>query len=180
MNLKWLFGTAILATIVFFGVVYFGMKYNWVGSSTPTAANKINIKLKAKDNSQSKITSASKLVKNSESPRNVAGPELIDEEAMDNSEGINTLGSSELTIDEIVSQCQRMSQSIGVPELKIEQAVIECVDRNSRHLTTQKPEGGRDTLVREQCNIAIAQNDLLSTEEIKMLVDECVASMTPR
>lgn len=177
MNLKWLFGTAVLATIVFFGVVYFGMKYNWVGSSTQTTAN---IKLKAKDNTQSKTIKASKLVNNSESPRNVSGPELIDEEALDNSEGIITLGSSELTIDEIVSQCQRMSQSIGVPGLKIEQVVIECVNRNSRHLTTQIPEGERDTLVREQCNIAIAQNDLLSSEEIKMLVDECVASMAPR
>jgi hypothetical protein len=111
---------------------------------------------------------------------NNPAPELIDEEITDSSfESSTLLNPSDLTIEQVVAQCQRLSESIGVPKLKLEQAMTECVDRNSSHLTSPEPLGERDTLVREQCIIAVSQSELLSNEEIKMLVDECVASMTP-
>ena len=175
MNLKWLFGTGLLATVIFFGVIYFGMKYDWVNGSSPSAAKTNNqIKLKI-DKSQDTPSLTPKTLEKSDSS---AGLELIDEEVVESIDSLDSLGSSDLSIEDIVAQCQRMSQTIGVPESKLEQAIIECVDRNSRHLTNEKPVDDREMRVREQCNIAITQKDLLSNEEIKMLVDECVASMT--
>ena len=176
MNLKWLFGTGLLATVIFFSVVYFGMKYNWVSGSNPSAStNSKQNKLKI-DKSQNTL---SRLPETLEKKDSSAGLELIDEEPTEPTEGLSNLGSSELAIEDIVAQCQRLSQSVGIPESKLEQAIIECVDRNSRHLTTENPANERDERIREQCNIAITQKDLLSDEEVKMLVDECAASMTP-
>ncbi len=177
MNLKWLFGTGLLAIVIFFSAVYLGMKYNWITGSNPSTTNsntqiKLTIdKNKEVDNQRPKVT-----LENSDSS---AGLTLIDEEIIEPVSAIDNLGSSDLAIEDIVAQCQRLSQSVGIPESKLEQAIIECVDRNSGHLTTEKPvDDERDQRVREQCNIAITQKDLLSSEEIKMLVDECVASMT--
>ena len=151
------------------------MKYDWVNGSSPSAAKTNNqIKLKV-DKSQDIPSPTPKALEKSDSS---AGLELIDEEIVESLGSINSLGSPDLTIENIVAQCQRMSQSVGIPESKLEQAIIECVDRNSKHLTTEKPVDDRDMRVREQCNIAITQKDLLSDEEVKMLVDECVASMT--
>lgn len=175
MNLKWLFGTGLLATVIFFSVIYFGMKYNWVTGSSPSNANNSQIRLKVDKTQDSQKNQHTKALEKSDGS---AGLELIDEEIVEPLESINSLGSTDLTIEDIVAQCQRMSQSVGIPESKLEQAIIECVDRNSRHLNAETPLDEREMRVREQCNIAITQKDLLSTEEVKMLVDECVASMT--
>lgn len=169
MNLKWLFWTGLLAITVFFGAIYLGMKYGWMSGSTPSPATSLSKK--------PPVTQPSVETKSSEpmAAGNGINPELVDE-ADEQDEKI--LDSSGLTIEEVVSQCQNLSQSIGVPELKLEQAISECVDRNSKHLTEEGlSTDKRGTLIREQCNAAITQKELLSNEEIKMLVDECVASM---
>ena len=177
MNLKWLFGTGLLAIVIFFSAVYLGMKYNWISGSNPSTANS-NTQIKLKIDKNEEIDNQRPIVA-LENLDSSAGLALIDEEVIEPVSAIDNLGSSDLTIEDIVAQCQRLSQSVGIPESKLEQAIIECVDRNSGHLTTEKPvDDERNQRVREQCNIAITQKDLLSSEEIKMLVDECVASMT--
>lgn len=179
MKLKWLFWTGLLATVVFFGAIYFGMKYNWIsGSQSDSAKSKPAAVKPFKQNPEiSQVNTSSNMTRISSSLGNGVDPELIDE--IETTGDQRTLDTLDLTIEEVVSQCQSLSQSIGVPEQSMEQAVSECVDRNSQHLTTEDNSlDERGALIREQCNIAITQKDLLSSEEIKMLVDECVASMS--
>ena len=179
MNLKWLFWTGLLAIIVFFSAIYFGIKYDWVSSNSDSNSRMIEKSLDTKAHiTQSGSTTEAEKQSISESPSNGVEPELIDE--IDVSEEEKILGAADLTIEEVVSQCQSLSESIGIPQEKLEQAISECVDRNSWHLSTDDKavDTERAMLIREQCNVAITQKDLLSTEEIKLLVDECVASMS--
>jgi len=179
MNLRWVFWTGLLAFLVFFSVVYFGIKYDWVGGSTPSTSTSNQLK---ELNSDTKLHTEGSQKDLTEPPSsankgNGVSPELIDEAAVD-VEG-NALGSPNLTIEEVVTACQNVSESIGVPEDRTEQAVSECVDRNSRHLTAgNKTASQREVMIKEQCRVAITQKQLLSENEIKMLVDECFASMT--
>lgn len=178
MKLKWLFWTGMFAIGVFFSVVYFGMKYNWVSGSKPALTTTL-LNENEKTSSPAIATDQADETLSSVSSEGANGknPVLIDEVVT--TEKTNLLGSAELTIQEVVAQCQSLSETIGVPEAKLEQAISECVDRNSKHLGVQDDKvDSRELLVREQCDIAITQKDLLSNEEIKMLVDECVASMS--
>lgn len=177
MSLKWLFWTGLLSLAIFLGVVYFGIKYNWVSSAKPSDSRAAQQSTQTKPKVPTQITQ----VKNKEPALgNGVDPELIDE--IDISEPDLTLGSSALSIEEIVDQCQRLSTSIGVPTHQLDQSISECIDRNSQHLNNEGIPGDtgdseRERLIREQCDVAITQKELLSAEEVKMLVDECVATM---
>ncbi len=179
MNLKWLFWTGLLAIIVFFSAVYFGIKYDWINSQSEPK-NTAEIKLSSEPEMKNSSSARTKILGRSESSGSGGlKPELIDEE-VSTSEESKVLGSSELSIEEVVSQCQILSETIGVPQEKLEQSISECVDRNSGHLSAEGDpvDNQRATMIREQCNMAITQKELLSNEEIKLLVDECVASMS--
>ena len=169
MKLKSLLLTGIIAVFVFIGAVYFGMKYNWVNEAEPKFTS-----------SQSSNTFPTPQVSSTSEPNPTIGnglkPELIDETPI-SIEG-QSLGSSQLTIEEVVSQCHDIATSVGIPEQQFEQAVIECIDRNSSHLKSEQVEvDERALVIREQCDLAITQREFLSPEEVKMLVDECIASM---
>ena len=165
--------------MLFFSVVYFGMKYNWVNGSPSTSRSKSDTTLQIpQTNNQDNVTTSNNSTQeNAISPdSNIKKPELIDEAELSSE---RLLGDSTLTIEEVVSQCQSRSAAVGIPDEKLEQAIIECVDRNSSHLLTDSSEHSDGSkLIREQCNMAITQKELLSDDEIKMLVDECVASMS--
>ncbi|PWR00499.1 hypothetical protein [Leucothrix pacifica] len=173
MKLKSLLLTGIIAALVFICVVYFGIKYNWVNEAEPKFVSSQTI-----DSAPSSDTSTQSLDsrQNASQTGNGVKPELIDETPI-TIEG-QSLGSSQLSIEEVVSQCHDIATSVGIPEQQFEQAVIECIDRNSTHLQTETVEiDERAMRIREQCDLAITQRDLLSPEEVKILVDECVASM---
>ena len=173
MKLKSLLWTGLVAVLVFVGVVYFGMKYNWINEAKPKYTSSQSGGQKTSSPSPS---SGAFNHQGIEEAGNGVKPELIDEVPVV-VEG-QALGSSQLTIEEVVSQCHDIATSVGIPEQQFEQAVIECIDRNSSHLKSEQVEiDERATRIREQCDLAITQKELLSTEEIKMLVDECVASM---
>lgn len=174
MKLKSLFWTGFIAVFVFFAVVYFGIKYNWVNEAKPKYTSSETAK---QPKSPSLITPTSTDQKLTNQTGNGIKPELIDETPVI-VEG-QLLNSPELTIEEVVSQCHDIATSVGIPEQQFEQAVIECIDRNSDHLKHGNIEvDERAVRVREQCSLAITpQRDLLSEEEIKILTDECVASM---
>ena len=172
MKLKSLLLTGIIAVLVFIGVVYFGMKYNWVNEAEPKFTSSQSNK--TPNTTAPQTTSTSELT--STTGGNGVKPELIDETPI-SVEG-QALGSSQLTIEEVVSQCHDIATSVGIPEQQFEQAVIECIDRNSAHLKSESVEIDERALrIREQCDLAITQRELLSPEEVKMLVDECIASM---
>jgi len=171
MTLKSIFWTTIVAVIVFFVAVYLGMKYNWVQDAKPKLATSANVE-------QTNTIGSVSLEKTEPLKRevNAKSPELIDEPASKNSTSL-TLGSSELSIESVVSQCQSLTQSVGIPEAQVEQAMLECIERNSGHLTVENSAlDDQSQVIRERCNSAITQRELLSEEEIKMLLDECVAS----
>ena len=180
MSLKWIFWTGLLAVLVFFGVIYFGIKYEWVGGSRPTSSQTKTLQ-PPKPESKTRSASASYLTENvSGDIGNGVNPELIDEAEAILEERV--LGVDDLTIEEVVSQCQQLSETIGVPLDRLDQSISECVDRNSTHLSSDaennQSQDERDLMIREQCEVAITQKDLLSAYEVKMLVDECVASMS--
>lgn len=171
MTLKSIIWTCVIAICVFFTAIYFGMKYNWVEDTEPN--------LSIGDKAEQTNTTGSVFLE-STSPlaidKNAKSPELIDEPAA--TKDPISLGSLELTIEDIVAQCQALTTSVGIPEAQEEQAMMECINRNSAHLSNSEAElDEKYELVRSECNTAIEpQRDLLSDEEIKMLVDECVAS----
>ena len=179
MSLKWIFWTGLLAVLVFFGVIYFGIKYEWVGQSRPTSSQ-TKTRLTPKPETKMQPASASYLTDNASGDiGNGVNPELIDEAERIPEERV--LGVDDLTIEEIVSQCQQLSESIGVPLDSLDQSISECINRNSTHLARDEDDQSQDEraiMIREQCNVAITQKDLLSAYEVKMLVDECVASMS--
>lgn len=173
MKLKSFLWTGLIAVFVFFSVVYFGMKYNWVDEAKPKYTSSETMK-KAEDtllaNPKASIHESMSQMGNG------LEPELIDEVPV--AVKSQTLGSTNLTIEEVVSKCHDIATSVGIPELQFEQAVIECIDRNSFHLKHEQSElNERAMRIQEQCNLAITQRELLSEEEIKILTDECVASM---
>ncbi|PWQ98490.1 hypothetical protein [Leucothrix arctica] len=171
MTLKSIIWTIIIAVCVFFAAIYFGMKYNWVEDAEPKLSISDSVK-------QSDTTGSVSLEK---APlftpdKNAKIPELIDEPIATDKNPIS-LGSLDLTIEDIVSECQSLTQSVGIPEAQIEQATMECINRNSAHLTQNEPDvDDKYMAVLEECESAISQLESLSQEEIKMLVDECVAS----
>ena len=173
MKLKSLLWTGLIAVLVFVGVVYFGIKYNWINQAEPKySSSHSENKTQTSSSPSSQVLSSESI----EQTGNGIKPELIDEipVAIES----QTLGSSGLTIEEVVSQCHDIATSVGIPEQQFEQAVIECIDRNSAHLKSEQIElDERAIRIREQCDLAITQRELLSTEEVKMLIDECVASM---
>lgn len=177
MKLKSFFWTGLIAVLLFFLVVYLGIKYDWVNEAEP--------KFPAKHQSTSSTPQATQQSAASEAPQpaavtgNGSEPELVEEPlAEPDATDSPLLGSTALGIEDIVTQCQNIATSVGIPAQQFDQAVLECIDRNSGHLQeTQNVIDERTLRIREQCDLAITQRDLLSVEEIKMLVDECVASM---
>ena len=103
-------------------------------------------------------------------------PVLIDEPEQIN-HAVMTLGSLALSIEDIVSECQTLTQSVGIPSAQVEEAMMECINRNSSHLTQN--DSALDEKMKEvqrQCDANITQRELLSEEEVKILLDECIAS----
>lgn len=173
MKLKSLLWTVLLAIVVFFSVVYFGIKYNWVHQASPKYTQSEAVQ--GFENKGLPLPSETPTTTNREN--NGPKARLIGEKPL-TPEAPMTLGSDTLTIEEVVSQCHDLASSVGMPSQRFDQAVMECVNRNSTHLTGDNTVfNERDIRVREQCELAITQKELLSTEEIKILTDECVASM---
>ena len=171
MSLKSIIWTVVIAAFTFFIAVYLGMKYNWVEDAEPKLLSSANVKQTDATGSVSlKNTTSLALDKNAKKPILIDEPMTTDKDPI-------LLGSLNLSIEDIVSQCQALTQSVGIPDPQIEQAMTECINRNSTHLTQNSLTGNEKTkVIEEQCNSAITQRELLSQEEIKMLLDECVAS----
>jgi len=173
MSLKSIIWTAAIAVIVFFITVSLGIKYNWVQSAEPKLHTSATVE------KTDTIGSVSLEKANSFAlDKSIKAPELIDEPLEANTHS-TYLGSTDLSIEDIVSRCQALTQSVGIPEAKVEQAMMECINRNSTHLVNNEFTADKNeklNLLQEQCDSAITQRDLLSPEEVKMLLDECVAS----
>lgn len=171
MSLKSIIWTTAIAVFVFFSAVYLGMKYNWVEDAEPKLSTSANVKQTDTTGSVS-LQATDRLTLD----KNTKAPALIDEPVKADGDQIS-LGSTDLSIEDIVSQCQALTQSVGIPEAQVEQAMMECINRNSLHLTQNEfTLDEKSKMIREQCDSAITQRELLSQEEIKMLLDECVAS----
>lgn len=181
MKFKWIFWTLVIAAIVFFSVVYFGIKYNWVNQAAPKYPTSDSVKQTDTTGTLPlgvpTIENDGQATTTAPNSGNGVKPELLDEEpvAIDS----QILGSASLNIEQIVDQCHSIATNVGIPAEQFDQAVLECIERNSNHLNDDAPEAlsEREVLIREQCDLAITQKELLSEEEVKMLVDECVASM---
>ncbi|PID46260.1 MAG: hypothetical protein CSB47_04860 [Proteobacteria bacterium] len=173
MKLKSLIWTILIATLLFFTIVYLGIKYEWVNEAKPKYPQNTKIQ---QEKIGTLLLPETDTGKSAAETGNGTQPELIEEVPVP-LHG-DQLGSSTLSIEEIVTQCQNIATSVGIPEQQFDQAVLECIDRNSAHLKTEQTiVDERVERIRRQCDLAITQRELLSTEEIKMLVDECVASM---
>lgn len=182
MKFKWIFWTLVIAAIVFFSVVYFGIKYNWVNQAAPKYQTSDSVKQTDTTGTLPlgvpTLENDSQALTTTPNAGNGVKPELLDEEpvaAVDS----QILGSASLNIEQIVDQCHSIATNVGIPAAQFDQAVLECIERNSQHLNDGAPEvlSEREVLIREQCDLAITQKELLSEAEVKILIDECVASM---
>ena len=183
MKWKTLFWTIAVSILIFFVLVFLGMKFQWVRALQDKRILE-NEKI------------ALEIPKNP--PLLVEKPELVDEKKpiAENKtteikrsfpyaligEEAQLVDFTGMPLELVVEECRRISKKVGVPKKRFTLSVNECATRNFQGKTSEE-EGGRSRNVqiglRKQCKEAIPteQQELFSPEEIKLLVDECIADL---
>lgn len=178
MKWKTLLWTVVLAIVVFFVMVFLGMKYQWVqGLQDKKTVPNEKITLEIPVNT----INANGLV-----------PVLVEEKGRKNEDGSafspSLLGEETDLVDFtgmprelVVEECRRISTKVGVPADRFAQSVNECATRNFQGKSPNQMARSRNVMagLRKQCKgrIPYAQQALFSPEEMKLLIDECVAGL---
>jgi len=177
MKWKTLLWTMVLAVVVFFVMVFLGMKYQWVKGlqDKKTIANeKITLEIpENKTNSDVGIELVEEKERKSEDG-SAFSPSLLGEET-------DLVDFTGMPLELVVAECRRISKKIGVPANRFTQSVNECATRNFQGKSPNKMPHSRNVMagLRKQCKgrIPYEQQALLSPEEMKLLIDECVADL---
>ena len=175
MKWKTLLWTIVLAVLIFFVVVFFGMKYQWVQAlqNKKTIPNeKIELKI-PETNAVTTPTLVDEKVRVSKGSGEFS-PSLLGEET-------DIVDFTGMPLELVVKECRRISKKIGVPEDRFAQSVNECAARNFQGKAPEQMAHSRNVMagLRKQCKgrIPYAQQTLFSPEEMKLLIDECVADL---
>ncbi len=182
MKWKTLFWTIAVSILMFFTLVYLGMKFQWVRALQ-----------------DKKILENEKIVLEiPKEPVSVAEkPELLDEKnpvtgskntiakpSFSHSligEETQLIDFTGMPLELVVEECRRISKKVGIPKERFELSVNECAVRNFQGKKAKEVTRSRNIQIglRKQCKAAIPveQQELFSPEEIKLLVDECIADI---
>ena len=198
MKWKTLLWTVALSVLIFFTLVYLGMKFQWVDA------------LQDKKNLENEKV-ALEIPKNPQAE--VVEPELIDEKQrsgelntadMDEEDATEEGGDTPkdtktsfshsligeetqlvdftgMPLEMVVEECRRISKKVGIPAEQFNQSANECATRNFQGRTSDNPARSRNVQakLRKQCKDSIPeeQQALFSPEEMKLLIDECVVDL---
>ncbi|MCK5918380.1 MAG: hypothetical protein KAG34_08135 [Cocleimonas sp.] len=198
MKWKALLWTLALSVIIFFTLVYLGMKFQWVDAlqdkktlenekvaleipKTPQA-EAVEPKLIHEQQRSGELNAAdtgegSTTEKRGGTPKDTKAGfshSLIGEETQ-------LVDFTGMPLEMVVEECRRISKKVGIPVEQFNQSVNECATRNFQGRTSDNPARSRNVQAkfRKQCKDTIPeeQQALFSPEEMKLLIDECVADL---
>lgn len=185
MKWKTLFLTIVISVLLFFLLVYFGMKYQWVQAlqDKKTLENeKVELEIPENDGPEAPVkavlieekipaTRAMVEAEASDEQKNNFSPSLLGEET-------DMVDFTGMPLELVVEECRRISIKIGVPEDRFNQSVNECAARNFQGKATENAKRARNAelVLRKQCKARIPEEQqvLLAPEEMKLIIDECV------
>ncbi|MCK5901684.1 MAG: hypothetical protein KAG28_00930 [Cocleimonas sp.] len=177
MNWKTLLWTVIISILIFFTLVFLGMKYQWVrGLQDKKVLENEKIDLQIPKGKPSDTTLVAPILLDEKPPLPKKhprfSPSLVGEETA-------LVDFTGMPLELVVKECRRISKKVGIPEARFMQSVNECAVRNFQGRTSLHASRSRNVLsmFRKTCkaNIPLDQQALLLPEEMKLLIDECVA-----
>lgn len=193
MKWKTLFWTAGISVFIFFLLVYFGMKYQWVQAlqDKKTLENeKVTLEIPENDGPEAPVKPE---LLDEKAPASVGNdPQAnlgVDQEANKPKgfepsllgEETDVVDFTGMPLELVVEECRRISTKVGVPEERFNQSVNECAARNFQGKATEDSKQARidQAALRKQCKQGIPdeQQALLAPEEMKLLIDECVLEL---
>jgi hypothetical protein len=181
MKWKTLLSTIAVSILIFFTLVFLGMKFQWVRA--------------LQDKKILENEKVTLVIPKNPSPK-TSKPELIDEKELvvatdtttDAKNGFShsLVGEETQLVDftgmplELVAEeCKRISIKVGVPTEQLTESVNECTTHNFQGRIAEDATDSRNVKanLRKQCKTAIPieQQELFSPEEMKLIIDECVA-----
>lgn len=180
MKWKTLLWTIMASILIFFILVYLGMKFQWVQAlqdtrrlenekiilAIPKTSETIKPILKLLDEKERLI----KLKAEKSNAKSFAHT-LVGEET----KRINFKG---MALDRVREECRRVSKKVGIPADQFKRSVSECATRNfqGRRVNNVARSRNLQATLRKQCKQTFPadQQALFSPEEMKLLIDECV------
>jgi outer membrane biosynthesis protein TonB len=132
------------------------------------------VEKKRKDKEEKKPSIKPKKEKSNVKEKKSPSPSLVKEKTQ-------LINFSGMSLERVVKECHRISKKVGIPDQQLNQSVDECSARNFQRNTTRNVTRSRNvqTTLRRQCKAKIPpeQRVLFSPEEMKLLIDECVADL---
>ena len=197
MKWKTLLWTVVLSIFIFFTLVYLGMKFQWVDAlqDKKTLENeKVALEIPQNSPTESVVPALVNEKQRSGDLNTIAVDEGAIEEIGDTTKEAKPSFSHSLVGEEtqlvdftgmplemVIEECRRISKKVGVPTEQFNQSVNECATRNFQGRTSDNPSRSRNVKAkfRKQCKNSIPkdQQALFSPEEMKLLIDECVADL---
>ncbi len=198
MKWKTLLWTVVLSVLIFFTLVYLGMKFQWVDAlqDKKTLENE-KVALEIPKNPQSEAVEPELIDEKQRSGElNTADVDKEDatEEGGDATKDTKTsfphsligeetqlVNFTGMPLEMVVEECRRISKKVGIPAKQFNQSVNECTTRNFQGRSSDNPARSRNVQakLRKQCKDSIPeeQQALFSPEEMKLLIDECVVDL---
>jgi hypothetical protein len=183
MKWKTLLWTIVASILIFFILVYLGMKFQWVRAlqhtktlenekiilAIPEATNTVRPPLELLEEKERLERLKAEKLSIKSYPYSLVGEET---------RRVNFKGMSRKAV---VKECRRISKKVGIPAGQFKQSVNECTVRNFQGRTTANMARSRNAQIalRRQCKQTFPtdQQALFSPEEMKLLIDECVADL---
>jgi hypothetical protein len=194
MKWKTVLWTLVLSILLFFTLIYLGMKFQWVkglqdkkileNDRVTLEIPQTPVKTLQDDTSNRKKTEnhPETMDKTNKSPP----PPLSFAHSLVG-EKMPSIDFNGMSLERVVEECRRISKQVGVPADRLHQSVTECTTRNFKgHASTNKHTTDHVTnsrniqsKLKKQCEASIPadQQTLFSTEEMQLLIDECIAEL---
>jgi hypothetical protein len=197
MNWKILLWTLLLSLLLFFTLVYLGMKFQWVKGLQDKKIlenDKVTLSIPLTPIKTLQDDSANK-------QRPTDYPETVDKPEKSTpplhrfshslvGEAMPSINFSGMSLEWVIKECGRISKQVGVPADRLQQSITECT---TRHFKQNAPENKYKTgdvtnadniqsKLKKQCeeNLPPDQQALFSREEMQLLIDECIVDLRKR
>ena len=200
MKWKTLLWTVVLSVLIFFTLVYLGMKFQWVDALQDKKIlknEKVVLDIPKNPQIEAVVPALVDEKQRSGELNTVEVEEAVVEEVADTTkeekpsfsyslvgEETQLLDFTGMPLEMVVEECGRISKKVGVPAEQFNQSVNECARRNFQGRTADNPSRSRNVKAkfRKQCKNSIPEDQqaLFSPEEMKLLIDECVADLHKR
>ena len=197
MNWKILLWTLVLSILLFFTLVFLGMKFQWVKGLQDKKIlenDKVTLSIPQtpvktlQDDTSNKQKPADRPEKRDEVEKNTTPPRRFSHSLV--GEEMPSIDFNGMSLEWVVEECRRISKQVGIPADRLNQSITECT---TRHFKGNPAENQHSTdhvansrniraKFKKQCkeSIPIDQQALFSREEMQLIIDECIADLHKR